>query len=461
MKNKILRFLRSKNGSLTVMLFIVAILVIVCIAVGAGQGCSSCNEPESVDTEKTYLNLVLKEREAGAKVMTYDAETKTYFYSLDKDENRLDLNEFFDTSEKAKWAVYTDEMGSNEASTKVLVNFQNGENLYYVTVRTLDEREIRNFTVRLYKAYDVTVRFIGLKGQVYDAQTDYHYSQMLANVYGASWTDGSLTISGDTVLGEDNNQAFPVCNPVGYTFGGWTVNGEVVEAPYKLTENVDFVAKLTPIVKTVELDGVGADNFTETQKEIEFDSAFELPVPTKKGHTFLGWMVEDGNTSDAEGTFVTYVDGKSLGVFDKLYDRFFAKWHVNQYDVTLESDTEGAGTLTGGGRYDYGAHVEITATPNPGYTFLGWYDAVDTEKEIITTNFNMYDHDVSYIAKWAHYELKTVKSDEKAGTVSAGDFYTAGASVTLTASTQETYTFMGWYLNNSLVSADEEITIKV
>ncbi|MDR3206489.1 MAG: hypothetical protein LBT41_05310 [Candidatus Methanoplasma sp.] len=42
--------------------------------------------------------------------------------------------------------------------------------------------------------------------------------------------------------------------------------------------------------------------------------------------------------------------------------------------VVLSTSPDGAGRVTGRGEYDYGAHVQITASAYEGYEFLGWQD---------------------------------------------------------------------------------------
>lgn len=45
-----------------------------------------------------------------------------------------------------------------------------------------------------------------------------------------------------------------------------------------------------------------------------------------------------------------------------------------QYTVTVSASPENYGTVTGGGTYDEGASVTVTATPKDGYIFTGWQE---------------------------------------------------------------------------------------
>lgn len=45
-----------------------------------------------------------------------------------------------------------------------------------------------------------------------------------------------------------------------------------------------------------------------------------------------------------------------------------------QYTVNVSANTENYGTVSGGGTYNEGASVTVTATPNAGYIFTGWLE---------------------------------------------------------------------------------------
>ena len=52
--------------------------------------------------------------------------------------------------------------------------------------------------------------------------------------------------------------------------------------------------------------------------------------------------------------------------------------------VTVTADPVGAGTVTGGGRYEPESDTTVTATANQGYYFIGWYEG-DTQKSTETS----------------------------------------------------------------------------
>ena len=107
-----------------------------------------------------------------------------------------------------------------------------------------------------------------------------------------------------------------------------------------------------------------------------------------------------------------------------------------------------------------GDTLELTANPKNGTTFIGWY----VNDELASTD-EKYTFTMPYenVVIWARYEYFTVtlnKNIDEAGTVS--DYNNkkikAGTSVTIEATTSEGYAFIGWYLNNELVSDELKYT---
>lgn len=113
----------------------------------------------------------------------------------------------------------------------------------------------------------------------------------------------------------------------GYTFVGWLAEGSdtvlsSVTVPQGSTEDQAYVARWTANTYTIHLDANGGVSDT-TEISVTFDSSYTLPVLTRKGYTFLGWMA--GDTPVSDGTY-TRTDDWSLT----------ASWQANQYTITYE-----------------------------------------------------------------------------------------------------------------------------
>jgi len=69
-------------------------------------------------------------------------------------------------------------------------------------------------------------------------------------------------------------------------------------------------------------------------------------------------------------------------------------------ELTLTTNIEGAGTVSGGGHFDYNEELFINAEVNNGYHFLGWYYDNDLLSTSAEYNCQMWDKDVTLEAKF-------------------------------------------------------------
>ena len=110
---------------------------------------------------------------------------------------------------------------------------------------------------------------------------------------------------------------------------------------------------------------------------------------------------------------------------------------------------EGGTVSSSGGTYSQGTQVSITATPSSGFTFSQWSDGSTTNPITVTLNSNT-NLSATFTAIINRYTL-TVTAGE-GGTVSTeGGTYDEGTEVTITATPEEGYEFVGWeeFENNS------------
>ena len=113
-----------------------------------------------------------------------------------------------------------------------------------------------------------------------------------------------------------------------------------------------------------------------------------------------------------------------------------------QYTLTVASNNTAWGTVSGGGTYNAGATVTLTATPASGYRFVSWQDGSTQNPRTVTVTAN-----ATYIATFeaippTQYTLTVVSNNAAWGTVTGGGTYNAGATVTLTATPASGYRFV-------------------
>ncbi len=102
----------------------------------------------------------------------------------------------------------------------------------------------------------------------------------------------------------------------------------------------------------------------------DYNSTKTITATPKEHYHFVKW--NDGNTNASRTITVTE---------NKTYTASFA---IDQHTITLVENYEGRGTLSGGGTYDYGTQVTISATPNSDYHFRAWFGEGSENPKTIT-----------------------------------------------------------------------------
>ncbi len=126
------------------------------------------------------------------------------------------------------------------------------------------------------------------------------------------------------------------------------------------------------------------------------------------------------------------------------------------YTLTAIVTPEGAGTVTGAGTYTENDEAILTATPNTGYRFDGWYSGgtqVSTAREyhVIMNGNKTYYAVFSLIA--SNFQITATVNPVGVGEVTGAGSYGEGETVTMTArSTNASYQFLNWTENGAVVS---------
>jgi hypothetical protein len=123
--------------------------------------------------------------------------------------------------------------------------------------------------------------------------------------------------------------------------------------------------------------------------------------------------------------------------------------------VTLSSSPANGGTTSGGGTYNSGSLVTVSATANNGYTFSNW-----TENGNQISNNPNYQFTISgnrtLVANFStvQFTITLLSSPAAGGTVNGGGSVTSGATVTVTATANAGYSFTNWTENGNIISTN-------
>jgi hypothetical protein len=126
--------------------------------------------------------------------------------------------------------------------------------------------------------------------------------------------------------------------------------------------------------------------------------------------------------------------------------------------TTSASPAEG-GTVAGGGTFEIGTPITVTATHNPGYEFVNWTEGgvqvSDSETYPLTVN-----GDRDLVANFARvtYAIATASAPAGGGTTSGGGTVNSGDSVTVIATATAGYNFVNWTEGVTVVSTTPSYT---
>ena len=205
----------------------------------------------------------------------------------------------------------------------------------------------------------------------------------------------------------------------GYTFAGWYDNEALTGTPVMTISNTEMGNKeywaqweINQYTVTVKPENGEAD-ITITQ---DYGTAITAPAnPTREGYTFIGWDKAIPATMPAENMIIT------------------AKWKVNQYTITFDSN---GGSEIAHITQDYGTAIAAPADPTrEGYTFIGWDKAIPT---------TMPAENMTVTAQWEINQY-TITFDTAGGSEIAPITQDYGTAIAAPADpTREGYTFIGW-----------------
>ncbi len=128
--------------------------------------------------------------------------------------------------------------------------------------------------------------------------------------------------------------------------------------------------------------------------------------------------------------------------------------------ITVTPNDTAMGTITGGGAYENGEVVTLTAVPNKGYRFVRWSDYDTNNPRTLTVTASIQ---LTAIFEAMSHTISVSTSSSKMGTVSGGGTFTTAEIATLTATPKNGYAFVQWSDGNTenprTIKVDESLNL--
>jgi hypothetical protein len=243
----------------------------------------------------------------------------------------------------------------------------------------------------------------------------------------------------------------------GYDFIKWTKNGTQVSTnpsySFTVTEEASYVAhfQLQSFIINASanpnsggsVSGGGTYNYGQN---------CTLTASPAMGYDFIKWTKNGTQVSTSTSYSFIVMEGAT----------YVAHFQLQSFTINASTSPNNSGTISGCGTYNYGQTCTLTATPNPGYTFLRW-----TKNGTQVSTSSNYSFTVTETASFvAHFQLNNYvisisSSPSNGGTVTGGGAFHYGENCTVVATANPGFNFINWTENGNPVSNQLSYTFTV
>lgn len=288
-----------------------------------------------------------------------------------------------------------------------------------------------------------------------------------------------VTVRGGKINGDATSAFYPygtyvtieVDVPAGKEFVRWDDGSTEISRRILVDGSLNFSAEFRSIKLRLTYErGNGVSSLSRYQEEVDYgEKARGSVASVSYGYVFDGWYL--GGQKISGNNFLRVIDViVSANYVARAALDMLSVWPSPYYTDSdggnnFSPSTNG-GTVSGGGRVARGGSVTVTASPNIGYKFEGWYDNPDKNSAkysgdlsftinniqsefVIYALFSKMFFDVSYQAGDNIHHTSPISERVGYG------LNAKGSTATLNANTSgETYTFDGWYEGVKKVSSN-------
>lgn len=212
--------------------------------------------------------------------------------------------------------------------------------------------------------------------------------------------------------------------------------------------------------------------YSQPVSSITFDDWNEITLTTpwtinSAKELWFGVSISQGGNVGYDAGPAEPGKGNKFGNGIEWYDWGTGNWLVQalitgsgapSYNLTLVSNPEEGGTVSGAGTYQAGENIELEAVANPDFAFINWTKG----SEVISTSpnftFTMPEENVTLTANFEttipQYTLSLTANPANGGTLTGAGEYAGGEEITIAATENEGFSFVNWMQNGAVISTE-------
>lgn len=160
-------------------------------------------------------------------------------------------------------------------------------------------------------------------------------------------------------------------------------------------------------------------------------------------------------------TNANYPNAPNYGFGHGLLDAYAAASSIVEetYTVILTADPPDGGTVSGEGIYPAGTELTVSAEPHQGYSFKNWTENGLIRSDQLEYTFTVKsDRDLVANFDASSYSIDLLVDPQEGGSVTGGGSYGHSDLVTVTAKSNRSYRFSGWFENDHLVNSSHSFS---
>ena len=257
------------------------------------------------------------------------------------------------------------------------------------------------------------------------------------------------TVSSGGTFDYGTSQVVTATPSAGYHFVNWSgatvADSSSASTTITLTADSTLTANFEADVHVLTLSAT-AGGSVSGEGNYSYGVDANVSATADSGYFFTGWSGNGAANPSSSTTTVSMTQDRNLTAsFDLI--------PTNQYVLQTFANPIGGGSTTGGGTHDENSPVEINATANAGFWFLGWNASGGTLASPASSSTTITLDQGSDTNATAHFSAMTLAIDLHAttgGSVTGDGNYSMGQSAAITATADTGYTFAGWEVNGTM-----------